>query len=637
MRMYNLSITQRITLLGSLIAIVVASVIGARAIYSAKAMTEKRMLESELPSKVESINKSIAQQILQLKSAAQQLSSNQFILNMAKQGQLDESVLVDELKRIANQYDLVTASWANRKSAQYWNQNGFLRVLNQQQDGWFFGFTQSGNDYSISIYQEAPGDVKMFVNHQQTDGIGLAGLAKSIDDMQRMLSNMRIEKTGYVYVVNSQGQVQLHPDASKVAKSNLSDFYGANVSRALLNGSNFSVDTVKLNGNDTIVAASAIEQTDLYVIAQVPADEVFDEINALQWQIILFALITALIASFASLIMAKNLSAPLSNMAQLFARLGSGDAKLHYRVPNSNQPELQALADGFNEFISKIESAIKMVANESRDIRNASEQVFEQSHKNSKALDDQKSQTITVAAAINQMGATVQEIAGSANNSAKLTEQSKASSEQSHHRVQESQTTLQTLACDIDAMAHEVETLAEKTQSIANIVDVIRGISEQTNLLALNAAIESARAGEHGRGFAVVADEVRALASRTSKSTDEIQATITELTQSSDAIVNQINQSKQQAEHCVGSMQTSVELMSDVTETANQINDMTTLIAAATEQQSNVVADVGRSIEHISTISDEVMNAQLDTEKAIQALADSAKSLDKLVASFEEQ
>lgn len=635
--MYNLSITQRITLLGSLIAIIVASVIGATAIYSAKTMTEKRMLESELPSKVESINKSIAQQILQLKSAAQQLSSNKFILEMAKQGQLDEQTLVDELKRIAGQYDLVTASWANRQSAQYWNQDGFLRVLNQQQDGWFFGFTQSGEAFSISIFQEAPGDVKMFVNHQQTNGIGLAGLAKSIDDMQRMLSEMKIEKTGFVYVVNSQGQVQLHPDASKVAKSNLSDFYGRNANNQLLTRKTFSSGSFVIDGRNTIVAASPIEQTDLYVIAQVPSKEVFDEINSLQWQIILFALITAIIASFISLLMAKNLSAPLSNMAQLFARLGSGDAKLHYRVPQSNQPELQALADGFNEFISKIESAIKMVASESREIRTASEQVFEQSIKNSKALDEQKSQTISVAAAINEMGATVQEIAGSANNSAKLTEQGKASSEQSHQRVQQSQQILQTLAGDIDAMAHEVETLAQKTQSIANIVDAIRGISEQTNLLALNAAIESARAGEHGRGFAVVADEVRALASRTSKSTDEIQATISELTQTSDAIVVQINQSKQQAEHSVESMQTSVELMSEVTEAANQINDMTTLIAAATEQQSNVVADVGRSIEHISTISDEVTNAQLNTEHAIQALADSAKSLDDLVASFEQK
>ena len=75
--------------------------------------------------------------------------------------------------------------------------------------------------------------------------------------------------------------------------------------------------------------------------------------------------------------------------------------------------------------------------------------------------------------------------------------------------------------------------------------------------------------------------------------------------------------------------------METITETANQINDMTTLIAAATEEQSNVVADVGRSIEHISTISDDVMHEQLNTEQSIQVLADSAKTLDALVASFE--
>ena len=193
---------------------------------------------------------------------------------------------------------------------------------------------------------------------------------------------------------------------------------------------------------------------------------------------------------------------------------------------------------------------------------------------------------------------------------------------------------LHLLAGDIENMAGQVATLAEKTQSIANIVDVIRGISEQTNLLALNAAIESARAGEHGRGFAVVADEVRALASRTSQSTDEIQATISELTQVSGAVVSQIQQSSEQAEQSVQTMQSSVELMLEISETANQINDMTALIATATEEQSNVVADVGRNIEQISEISDAVMNEQLDTEQAIQRLAASAKALDDLVASF---
>ncbi|MFC0116604.1 methyl-accepting chemotaxis protein [Pseudoalteromonas xiamenensis] len=628
------TITQKITLLGSLIALSVSILIGATALYRSENMIAQRMMQSELPSKVENINRALGEQINELKNAAEQLSSNELILAAARNNTLDESVLISELTRLTKQYDLVTASWANRKTAQYWNQKGFLRVLNQNQDGWFFGFTQSSEPFSISIYQESPGDVKMFVNHQQTNGVGLAGLAKSIDDMQAMLSKMTIEKTGFVFVVDSRGQVQLHRDASKVAKATLSDFYGTSASR-LLNGQTFTVEEIKLNGEQTIVASSPIKGTALYVIAQVPSKEVFAGITTLQWQIVSFSIVIAVIASLLSFFLARTLSAPLSTMANTFSRLGSGEAKLNYRVPESPQPELQALATGFNQFISKIEQAIAQVACESSDIRQASEEVFKQSKRNSQQLDEQKSQTISVAAAINEMGATVQEIAGSANNTAKLTEDSKLKSNQTHEHVLSSQKTLLVLATDIEAMAEQVGMLATKTQAIANIVDVIRGISEQTNLLALNAAIESARAGEHGRGFAVVADEVRALASRTSKSTDEIQSMISELTLASDSIVARIEQGKRQADNSVSTMQTSVELIKIISDTADQINDMTTLIAAATEEQSNVVADVGRTIEQISGISDDVMSDQLATEKSIQALADSARALDTLVATFE--
>ena len=636
MTIKNLTITQKITILGSTIAICVAALIGLTSLYSSEDIIEQRMIESELPSKLHSISNQIGGEINELLGAAQQLSSNEFILAWARSNNQDDTLLLKELNRVAKQFDLATASWASRDTAQYWNQDGFLRVLkNDAADGWFFGFTNSNNPYSISIYQESPTDVKMFVNHQQTNGLGLAGLAKSITDMQKLLQQFKIEQTGFVFIADKSGLIQLHKDANKVAKVNIDTLYGRNVHSTLFNPSGFAITELTLNNEATFLAAMPIANTDLYVLAQVPKSEVFATVSTLEWQIFTFTIVIALVASILSYLLARSLASPLSDMAELFSRLGSGDANLAYRLPESNQPELNNLSHGFNQFIDKIETAIKQVANESTEIRQSSNHVFEQAKNNSQSIDNQKEQTISVAAAINEMGATVQEIAQSAANAAKLTQSSQENTSQSHQQVLQSQASISALATDIDGITEQVTLLSKKTIDIASIVDSIRGISEQTNLLALNAAIESARAGEHGRGFAVVADEVRALANRTSQSTTEIQSMIEELTTISEDVVSDISQSKQKAQQSVGAMQSSVELLDAISETANQINDMATLIATATEQQSNVVADVGRNIEQISEISDRAMNEQINTEQAIRDLANSAQALDALVATFE--
>lgn len=112
---------------------------------------------------------------------------------------------------------------------------------------------------------------------------------------------------------------------------------------------------------------------------------------------------------------------------------------------------------------------------------------------------------------------------------------------------------------------------------------------------------------------------------------------ISELTSTSDLVVEHINHSKSRAQLSVNAMQSSVELLNTITNAANEINDMATLIATATEEQSNVVADVGRNIEQISDISDTVMHEQIDTEQAIKDLASSAQTLDDLVATFDKR
>ena len=125
----------------------------------------------------------------------------------------------------------------------------------------------------------------MFINHQQPNGTGLAGLAKSITEMQKLLQQFKIEKTGYVFIADKHGLIQLHKDASKVAKVNIDDLYASDMHRKLLSSASFALEEINLNGQPTLVAATPIKNTDLYVVAQVPKSEVFSSVSKLQWQI----------------------------------------------------------------------------------------------------------------------------------------------------------------------------------------------------------------------------------------------------------------------------------------------------------------------------------------------------------------
>ncbi|MCP3475248.1 methyl-accepting chemotaxis protein [Bradyrhizobium sp. CCGUVB1N3] len=130
-----------------------------------------------------------------------------------------------------------------------------------------------------------------------------------------------------------------------------------------------------------------------------------------------------------------------------------------------------------------------------------------------------------------------------------------------------------------------VQGLADSASRISVVVDLIQTIASQTNLLALNATIEAARAGEAGRGFAVVASEVKSLASQTAKATDEIRTQIASMQQVTTSAVGAIR---------------------GIGQIIGEINDVTTAIAAAVEEQGAATREIARNIQHAAGGTSEV-------------------------------
>tara|TARA_R110000822_G_scaffold66775_3_gene162931 strand:- start:18962 stop:20977 length:2016 start_codon:yes stop_codon:yes gene_type:complete len=338
-------------------------------------------------------------------------------------------------------------------------------------------------------------------------------------------------------------------------------------------------------------------------------------------------------ATSLAIILIRSIIPPLNLISEGLVEIRSNN-DLTIRLSNQGRDEISIMADALNNVFATFKASLHDVSSASEQISVTAEETSIISTQIANSIESQAGQTELIATAINEMTTTTKEVAQSITHTSIASDKAHEHVSTGTEIMQKTISTINTLAEKISATNQTVSELEQNSREIANILEVINSIADQTNLLALNAAIEAARAGEQGRGFSVVADEVRALAARTQESTGEISTIISKLQQSAKVAVTSIVQSQAQVDDVVNQAQLSGEILKTIADIIININDMSSQIATASEQQGIVAEEININVVNIHDRTQENVAAISQSSISGRELAELSVKMQKLVSKF---
>nr|WP_245796759.1 methyl-accepting chemotaxis protein [Vibrio aerogenes] len=364
-----------------------------------------------------------------------------------------------------------------------------------------------------------------------------------------------------------------------------------------------------------------------------PLDDVNREINTQLWTMGMSALGGVLVISFLGFVITRSVTRPLKSVVATMENVAAGNIQAN--IPVLGKDEFGWLAERTNYGINSIREALRESVESARIVSEAAMRISGSAEETSQLVTDQRDQLNQLATAMNEMSATVGEVASHAEATAKDTVSAIDEAQLGQNDVTQSIGSIKSLSEALEHAVQHVAQLNEGVMEISDVTSVISGISEQTNLLALNAAIEAARAGEQGRGFAVVADEVRNLASRTNTSTEDIQKTVDRLQKVAQGTAEMMEKSQALAGDSVTCSERCGSDITTIVEHIQHISDKTVQIASASEEQSAVAEEMNRNLSGANDAASEVSGTASLLAKESEKLADMSRHLDQALARFQ--
>jgi methyl-accepting chemotaxis protein len=524
----------------------------------------------------------------------------------------------------------------------------------------FFQESLKGNVFISDVLKSKVTGMPIFVisapvmQYEESVGGVLAGSVPMAYFSKAFIEPVKIGKTGYAYMYDSDGLIIAHPDKENILKMNISEFDADGEMLKTEQGSLIYT----LGGMKKMTAFKKIPGTGWFVGVTAHTAELLEPVKNIRYIAVLFSIGVCVLAGAVIFFVARSVTTPVQEVVRFAKALSDGD--LCSAIHIKNQDEIGEMAESLNHALHNLRSIISELTNTAKNLANSSEELSSLSAQMASSSEEMNSQADMAASASEQVTASVAATASateqsgtSLSNIASMTEELSAAfnnivgfGKKTADNVSKMARSSEDISAQINSVASASEemtvslnevakhtaqanrisqnasrrteqvdsritTLVASSKQIGKIVEVIKDIADQTNMLALNATIEAAGAGEAGKGFAVVASEVKELAKQSADATDEIAGQVEEIRASTDGVAD------------------AVQEISQVIAEIAAINEM---IASSVEEQTATASEISKSVSTTAVTVKTVAESAGESAKLVGEIAGSTDEISQTVS-----